>query len=322
MLNRVANTIYWMNRYIERAENYARFLDVNFNLALEMQPTVAEQWQPLVTTTGDGEAYATRFGEIEKTQVIYFLGFDPENGNSICSCINNARENARSVRAEITKEVWEQINALYYLVKKGAEKEYWKRQDPRKFFRKIKDGCQLLYGMYDATISRNEGWHFAKMGRLIERADKTSRVLDVKYHIILPRPQPVGSPLDLVQWVALLKSVTAYDMYRKTNGKLTPLAIAEFLILDRAFPRSMYKCLLQAERSLLSITDDPDHPAGLLLSALRARLEQTNIQEIFDGGLHEFVDHFQQELNTASSAIFSSFESVDRIITAHQSQSQ
>ncbi|MGH1434493.1 MAG: alpha-E domain-containing protein [Lewinella sp.] len=322
MLNRVANTIYWMNRYIERAENYARFLDVNFNLALEMPPSVAEQWQPLIVATGDWQAYTDRYGGVEKNQVIYFLGFDPENPNSIFTCISNARENARSVRSEITKEVWEQINYLYYFVKKGNEKERWKKKDPRKFFRKIKDGCQLLYGMYDATISRNEGWHFAKMGRLVERADKTSRILDVKYHFIVSSSQILGSPLDMVQWVALLKSVTAYDMYRKTNGRLTPMGIAAYLLLDPEFPRSMYKCLIQAERSLQSITGDVEHPATAELTRMRIAMEQTNVEDIFAGGLHEYIDQFQQNLNRASSLIFTSFGAVNTIIQETSSQNQ
>lgn len=322
MLNRVANTIYWMNRYIERAENYARFLDVNFNLALEMPPTVAEQWQPLVVATGDWQAYHERYGSADKKQVIYFLGFDPENPNSIYTCISNARENARAVRADITKEMWEQINSLYYFVKKGNEKEKWKKKDPRKFFRKIKEGCQLLYGMYDATISRNESWHFAKVGRLIERADKTSRILDVKYHYILSTPQVLGSPFDMVQWVALLKSVSAYDMYRKTNGKLTPLGIAEFLLLDPDFPRSMYKCLLQAKRSLTVITGEENHPAAAQITSMLTALEATSSSEIFTSGLHEYIDQFQQDLNLASSAIFASFASVNTIISETANQNQ
>lgn len=316
MLNRVANTIYWMNRYVERAENYARFLDVNFNLALELPPETIEQWQPLVVTTGDWQQYVDRFGEVEKTKVIYFLAFDAENPNSIFNSISYARENARSVRAEITKEVWEQINALYYFVKKAIRNEYWKKEDPRKFFSKIKNGCQLLYGMYDATISRNESWHFAKVGRLLERADKTSRVIDVKYHLILSTPQKLGSPLDLVQWVALLKSVTAYDMYRKTTGKLTPLGIVRFLILDRTFPRSMYKCLLQAEVSLCNITGSKDHPASQQISLLRERLEQANVKDIFQAGLHEFIDQFQVDLNTASNHIFDSFAAIDEVVSS------
>lgn len=236
MLGRVANTLYWMNRYLERAENYARFIDVNFNLSLELPPNVEGQWKPLVVITGDWELYQSHHDTVSKNKVIRFLAFEEENPNSIYNCILNARENARAVRTELTKEVWEQINALYFLVKEGSDKKKLTDEHLRSFFTEIKNGCQMVYGMYDATISRNEGWNFAKLGQFIERADKTSRVLDAKYHLLLDSPQSIGSSLDLIQWAALLKSVSAYDMYRKKFGKLTPSYIAEFLILDTEFP--------------------------------------------------------------------------------------
>ena len=144
MLGRVANTIYWMNRYLERAENYARFMDVNYNLSLELPPSEAEQWKPLVVTTGDWELYESLYSEVQKNKVIFFLGFDEKNPNSIYNCIINARENARAVRPEITKEVWEQINYLYFLVKDGLEKKRYNSKNLRSFFTEIKNGCQLL----------------------------------------------------------------------------------------------------------------------------------------------------------------------------------
>ena len=318
MLSRVAETIYWMNRYIERAENYARFMDVNFNLSLEMPPNVSEQWRPLVITTGDWDLYEKLHGKIEKRKVIYFLGFDQDNPNSIFNCILNARENARAIRPEITKEVWEQINYLYYLVKEGLEKNRWKSKDPRNFFTEVKKGCQLLYGIFDATISRTDGWHFGKIGQLIERADKTSRVLDVKYHILLSTPSGVGSPLDLIQWAALLKSVSAYDMYRKKNGKLNSANIAEFLILDKVFPRSMLRCLIHAEESLLTITGNVNghsNSAERQLGMLRSQLEYADINEIFNNGLHEYLDSFQQNLNIVSTAVYETFFSIENIMS-------
>lgn len=247
MLSRIADTMYWMNRYVERAENYARFMDVNFNLSLESAPDAVQQWKPLVMITGDWALYESLYETVQKEKVIYFLGFDPQNPNSVYNSICNARENARAIRPELTKEVWEQINLVYFLMKEGMEKKAWKNKDPRVFFKKIKEGCQFLYGIFAITISRNDGWHFGNIGQLIERADKTSRVLDVKYHILLSTPQAVGTPFDLSQWAALLKSVSAYDMYRKKYGKLTALNISEFLILDKVFPRSINFCLIEAE---------------------------------------------------------------------------
>lgn len=314
-----------MNRYIERAENYARFIDVNYNLTLEQSPGLTEQWKPLVVTTGDWNHYVTLHEKVEKSKVIYFLGFDPQNLNSIYNCIVMARENARAIRPEITKEVWEQINSLYYYVKNATEKKVWQKKDPRAFFFDIKMGCQLLYGIFDATISRNEGYHFGKIGQLLERADKTSRVLDVKYHLLLPTPDSVGSPIDLLQWVALLKSVSAYDMYRQQNGKLTPLGISQFLILDKIFPRSMLRCLIDAEQSLYAITGSKDGYANVAdrqLGILRSQLGYADIQDIFKSGLHEYLDNFQKDLNSVSFAIYNTFFSIDNLIAKEQGNFQ
>ena len=315
MLSRVADSIYWMNRYVERAENYARFLDVNFNLSLELPHDVSAQWKPLVVTSGDWELYQTLYEKVDKNKVIYFLAFDPKNPNSIYNCLINARENARAIRPDLTREVWQQLNYLYYFMKEGLEKKRWLKKDPRIFFNDVKKGCQLLYGIYDATISRNDGWHFSKIGQLVERADKTSRVLDVKYHIILPTADAVGTPMDLVQWVALLKSVSAFDMYRKKNGKLTPVAISEFLILDKVFPRSMLRCLIKAEESLNAITGSDNesysNEAEKQLGQLRSQLSFASVDDIFKEGLHEYLDNFQKELNDVSVAIYDSFFSMD-----------
>ena len=317
MLSGVADSMYWMNRYIERAENYARFMDVSFNLSLELPPDASEQWRPLVVTTGDWNMYESLYSKANKTKVIYFLGFDENNQNSIYNCIVKTRENARTIRPEITKEVCEQINFLYFLVKEGLENKQWKNDDPRNFFTEVKKGCQLLYGIFDATISRTDSWHFGKIGQMIERADKTSRVLDVKYHILLSSPKAVGSPLDLIQWAALLKSVSAYDMYRKKNGKLNAANIAEFLILDKVFPRSMLKCLMQAEQSLYAITGSSggySNSAEKQIGMLRSQLEYTDINDIFNSGLHEYLDNFQKKLNEVSSAIFETFFSIENAI--------
>lgn len=318
MLSRVADAIYWMNRYIERAENYARFIDVNFNLSLELPSDMYEQWKPLVVTTGDWALYESKYEKAEKNNVIYFLGFDPNNYNSIYNSILKARENARTIRPEITKEVWEQINALYYLVKDGLESKRWLKKDLRNFFMEVKTGCQLLYGIFDSTISRNDGWHFGKIGQMIERADKTSRVLDVKYHMLLPNADAVGSPLDIIQWAALLKSVSAYDMYRKKNGKLTPSSISEFLILDKVFPRSVLRCLIFSEQSLATITGNGEgysNDAQKQLGMLKSQLEYADINDIFKLGLHEYLDNLQEKLNDVSSSISETFFSIDNIMS-------
>lgn len=316
MLSRVADAIYWMNRYIERAENYARFIDVNYNLSLEMPPNSPEQWKPLIITTGDWALYRSQYSNVKRGDAIFFLGFDPDNPSSVYSCIVAARENARSIRPEITREVWEQINAMYHMVKDGHARKLWKKKDPRPFFSDIKFGCQLLYGILDATIARTEGWHFGNIGKLLERADKTSRILDVKYHILLPSSDEVGTTQDLIQWAALLKSASAYDMYRKKFGRLSVFNIVQFLVFDQDFPRAMLRCLDIAEKSF-NVISAGEAVTRLTsrkqLGLLKASLEYSDTNDVIRRGMHEFLDGFQLQLNEISASIFEDFFSISNI---------
>ena len=311
MISRVANSIYWLNRYVERAENYARFMDVNFNLSLELPPDVPEQWLPLIESSDDIELFNSLYKSPSKFNVIRFLGFDQNNPSSVYNCIMKARENARTVRPEITKEVWEQINAMYFFVQEAYRKRDWQKEDPREFFNQIKRGCHLLYGIIDATISRNEVWHFGNIGRLMERADKTSRMLDVKYNIILPSNTLVDSTFDIIQWAALLKSVSAYDAYRRNHGNLNSVFIIEFLIFNELFPRSIMRCVSQAELSLHLISGNNSgrysNNAERLAGMIRSGLEMTNVNEVIQKGLHEFLDDIQIKLNDVSDEIFNMF---------------
>lgn len=310
MLSRVADSIFWMGRYIERAENVARFIDVNLNLILDLGDTVIEQWQPLVSTTGDDALFRAHYGQPTQENVIDFLTFDRENPNSILSCLRSARENARSVREIISSNMWEEINK-FYLEVRGAAAGGWAMNTPHDFFDRIKLSSQLFVGVMEATMSHGEGWHFARVGRMLERADKTSRILDVKYYILLPSPTEVGTPVDTIQWSALLKSASALEMYRKAHRRLTPEQVADFLILDREFSRSMRFCLIKAEDSLHAITGTTPgsyrNPAERLLGRVRAELDYAQISDIIKVGLHEFIDGFQGKLNQVGEAIHETF---------------
>jgi uncharacterized alpha-E superfamily protein len=309
MLSRVADSIYWLNRYIERAENIARFVDVNLNLLLDAPTIMSEQWKPIVMTTGDLELFLARYGEPTAENVIQFLTFDEAYSNSILSCLRAARENARSVREIISSEMWEQVNSFYLTVKDASHAQL-ASQLPS-FFAEVKMASHLFAGVTDATMSHNEGWHFGRMGRLIERADKTARILDVKYFILLPAVSLVGTALDELQWIALLKSASGYEMYRKTQRRISPTSIAKFLLLDREFPRSIQFCLLEAEHSLCQITGA--HPgtwsnsAERTLGKLRAELDFITIEEVIQTGLHEFLDHIQSQLNVVGHEIVETF---------------
>jgi uncharacterized alpha-E superfamily protein len=316
MLSRVANSIYWMNRYIERAENIARFIDVNLNLLLDAPNETNQQWAPLILTTGDRSLFEQRYGEATEENVIRFLTFDKSYPNSILSCLISARENARSIREIISSEMWQQINAFYHLVQDTANST-----DPVdwfSFFEQVKSASHLYLGIATATMTHNEGWHFGQLGRVLERADKTTRILDVKYFILLPSVRDVGSSLDELQWVSLLRSTSGYEMYRKCGmHRITPNAIAAFLLLDREFPRSIRFCIRQAERSLHQITgtsiDTWDTPVERVLGRLRADLDYYTIDELVEDGLHEFLDSLQSRMNQVDTRIFETFFALEPV---------
>jgi uncharacterized alpha-E superfamily protein len=306
MLSRVADSIYWMSRYIERAENSARFIDVNLNLSMDLREETNTQWEPLVMTTGDDALFKTQYGNPTKENVIRFLTFDTKNPNSILSCVLKARENARTVREMIPTEAWEQINHFFLMVRDAVDSGR-AAKDPHGFFTSVKMASHLFTGITDATMSHGEGWHFIRVGRFLERADKTSRILDVKYFILLPSPGDVGTNLDHIQWAALLKSASALQMYRKQFGPISPFHVVEFLILDRLFPRAVHYCLIRVEHSLNAISGSAEgtfqNPAEKRVGQLRSLLDYTDIEDIISKGLHEFLDNLQSRLNGVGAAV-------------------
>lgn len=312
MLSRVANATFWLTRYVERAENYARFVDVNLSLTMDLPPGIEEQWRPLVVITGDDFLFKLTYGErYTKDNVIRFLTFDRGNPNSIISCLASARENARSVREIISSELWRQVNDLYLSVQ---DKKDLSGQNLDDFYRHIKQGSHLFEGIMEVTMPHNEAWHFANIGRLIERADKTDRILDMKYFYLLPKIEDIGTPLDYLQWSAVLKSASAYEAYRKVYGRLDFKYIVEFLLFNRHFPRAVHYCLQTADRSLHAIGDTPvstfNNPAEKEMGKIISELNFTDVSDVFAYGLHEYLDDFQAKLNKLGEAIFKTFFSI------------
>lgn len=310
MLSRVAESIYWMSRYIERAENVARFLDVNLHTMLDLVVDDHQRWDPLVATTGDHEEFRKRFGSATQETVTEFLTFDRSNPNSIISSLSAARRNAKSVREIISSEMWEHVNKFFLMVQSAAGNGQAKHS-PHDFFNEVKLASQLFTGVTDATMSHGEPWHFARMGRLLERADKTSRILDVKYFMLYPRSEDQGTPYDNLQWASLLRSTSALEMYRKRFQLISPRKVADFLILDREFPRAIHYCLIKAEESLHAVTLSPPgtfrDAAEQRLGRLRSELDFADINEVIDEGLHQFLDSFQKKLNKVGDAVFETF---------------
>jgi uncharacterized alpha-E superfamily protein len=310
MLSRVADSIYWMSRYVERAENVARFISVNLHLSLDLPGEADQQWLPLVVTTGDEKTFADRYEGSTKSDVIEFLTFDRSNPNSILSCLDAARASARSARDIISLEMWEHINRFYLVLKESSGMRAV-LDNPYDFYEQIRVSGQQFMGVTDATMTHGEAWHFCRLGRSIERADKTSRILDVKYFILLPSVQDVGTPYDDIQWSALLRSASAFEMYRQRHGRILPARVVEFLVLDREFPRAVLYCLTKANESLHAISGSAlgsfsNHPEQLL-GQMRAELAYARAEEIISHGLHEFVDGLQTRLNLVGEAIYESF---------------
>jgi uncharacterized alpha-E superfamily protein len=311
MLSRVADSCFWLSRYLERAEKNARILDVNVQLVLDLEalssPDATLHWQPILDTLEDRERFHELHSAISGDAVMDFATFEKSNPNSILACVTRARENARTVREQISSEMWEQINRLYlYLSGPSARASH--RESPIGFYRLLVDNLHAFQGVTDSTMTHGEGWHFIQAGKFIERADATSRVLDFKYHVLLPQGEEVGGTVDLTQWMAVLRSCSAMEAYFKlSRGRVTSWDVAGFLILHDSFPRSIRFCVDALDLTLHRISGtDRGHfgnEAERLSGMLRSNLDFTTIDSIFQLGLHQYLNETQIRLNGISNAL-------------------
>jgi uncharacterized alpha-E superfamily protein len=310
VLSRVADALYWASRYVERAENVARFVEVNLNLMLETPIQRRPSWQSLIMTTGDHEHFEKSCPEISADAVAWFLTFDLTYPNSILSSLSQARDNARTVREIISREMWQELNEFYLMVK-HASREPFRLGEMGDFFRRVKLSGIHYEGVTNATLSRGEAWSFARLGRLLERADKTSRILDAKYYTLLSSPSEVGTTIDQVGWGALLNSASALQMYRQLHHVTSPANVAGFLLLNRQFPRSIAYSVSEAQLSLHAITGTPlklvSFEPERLIGRLQANLSYASIEDVMAHGLHEYIDALQCSLNDVGAAIQSRF---------------
>jgi len=321
VLSRVADAIYWASRYVERAENVARFIEVNLNLMLETPIQQRSSWRPLVMTTGDHEFFDQSHGDANAEAVAWFLTFDPAYPNSILSSLAAARDNARTVREIISREMWQELNEFYLMVKQASRAPF-RVGEMGDFLRRVKLSGIHYEGVTNATLSRGEAWSFARLGRLLERADKTSRILDVKYYTLLPgtnlnlqsggEAMPItDSVVDQAGWGALLNSASALQMYRQHHHVTSPREVARFLLLNRQFPRSILYCVSEAQLSLHAVTGTPlkssAHRAERLLGRLQANLSYASIEDVMEQGLHHYIDLLQRSLNDVGEQIQTGF---------------
>jgi uncharacterized alpha-E superfamily protein len=316
MLSRVANSLYWMARYIERAENIARLVDVNLLLLLDYSnlddERLARYWMPIIQSTGEEEAFLRLHEKPTGKAVTEFLVFQTENPNSIVSSIFQARENARTVRDQITVEMWEELNRLYLFVRSPRARKMWD-ESPSDVFQEVKSSSLHMMGLTYATLIRNEGWWFLQAGKFLERADKTSRIVDVRHESLPARGAPEAiTQATALEWSTILRSCSGWDAYKSIYGaEVHPRLVAEFLLLNEDFPRSVRFCVEELNQALRRISGVATgrfcNNAERLAGRLVAELQFCAIDEIFDQGLHVYLDQLQSRLNAIGAELFNAY---------------
>ncbi len=316
MLSRVANLIYWMARQLERAENTARIVDVNAQLVLDLQSRQAaddpRSWAPLVFVSGSEEQFHKLHGEtVTERAVVEYMLFDRRNPSSIISCVSQARENARCIRDLISSEVWETLNTFFLKLNEDDYTRY-AQTGSAEYLSGVKTQIQLFYGVAASMLPRGDAWWFFELGRHLERADNVSRIIDVKYYMLLPDVSVVGTSLDMVQWASVLRSCSGFEAFRRSRrGQLNLERVVDYLLRDELFPRSILFSVAEAEQALVHIAAAAPHsqenPASQLTVALRTELEQTDTTTVIADGLHEFLDGIQLKIEGIHAAVQSTF---------------
>ena len=294
MLGKTAGGLYWMFRYLERAGNTARLIEAGFRIALTRSSDPASEWKSVIVTSSTQAAYENKYSVYDSSNVTDFLLRDPDNPNSVLSVIKVARDNARLVRTALTTEVWSSVNETWMLFNRIL-KDPVPETDLPEILAAIRQQSSLVRGALHGTMLRNDIYDFCRLGTFIERTDSTARIIDVKYHSLLPAASFVGSRMDNVQWEMILRSVSAHAAFRwAVDGEYNAPNIANFLILDARLPRSLAHCSSRMVGNLRYLAEDYKTQTQSLQMAedLNARLKNHDISSIFDEGLHEFLTSY------------------------------
>ncbi len=309
MLCRTANELFWMSRHIERAENTARMLDVTYRMSLLPYDVVepglawAEPWAVPLITSGLATAYYARFPRLSAENVLRFMILDADNPSSIYCCLRAARESARSVRGAITSEMYEDLNSSWLEIRR-CDYAFVEAQGVSEFLDWVKMRSHLFRGVTFGTMLRDEAYHFIRLGTHLERADNTARILDVKYHTLLPSAADVGGAVDYYQWGALLRSVSGFESYRKIySDVITPRRVAELLILRDDMPRSLHSCMNFIHETLERLCDESSREIERASGELHAKLHYGKTDDIIRLGLHEYLMDFLARISTLGSDI-------------------
>ncbi len=315
MLSRVADSIYWMFRYLERVENTVRLMDVNWHLMLDMPQVKTNEWETLLHVSGDFALFEEHYSEITPENVMRFMTFDRLNPNSMISCLTAARENARGARDVVTPDLWELINGIYLMVREYDCEDRGFYKNPYDLYHEVQSAVLHTFGQAHATMFRGQSWQFLRIGTLLERADKTTRILDVRYFLLLPSLREVGTALEDLQWAALLRSVSNIEPFIKHYGPVHAKGIIEYLLLDSRNPRSVRGCLQQADEALRGIHGTSpgyfSNDAERLSGQLCADLSYLTVDEVVRRGLHEYLDELQYRMNQVHQAIEAHYFSPD-----------
>ncbi|QKP78878.1 alpha-E domain-containing protein [Methyloligella sp. GL2] len=309
MLSRTAENLFWMSRNIERAENTARMLDVSFRMAL--LPSAIDiqdlHFDPILAIAPGCGRFDELYGEFSHENILRYVVLDPRNSGSIWSLIHGARENARAQRTAISSEAWESINATWLQVQ-YLDYEGLQRWGFRDFFEWVKERSHLFRGVTFGTLLHDDAFRFIRLGTFIERADNTARILDVKYHVLLPETEEVGGYVDYYQWAALLRSVGAFRAYRRIyHDTVYPWRVAELLILRQDMPRSLHHCYEAVIGSLDELAGKKPLECRRIAGQTYSGLKYGRIDKIFNCGLHEFLSDFLQNNNALGIQIQEDF---------------
>ena len=307
MLSRTADHLFWMSRYIERAENLARLLDVTWQMSLVPQSVEAanQNWNAIIALNSLEEAFAAKYREVNAENVLRFMVSDPDNASSIHSCLRMCRENAHAVRGTITTEMWETLN-FTWLEAKDRTFGQISSSGIGDYFEWVKMRSHLSRGVTIGTLLQDEAYHFIRLGTLLERADNTARILDVKYHV-LHRNGDEGAT-DFYQWGALLRSVSAFEVYRKAyRDVITPERVAELLILRNNMPRSLHFCLNGVVKNLELVANSHSGETLRQAGLLHAKLHYARVEDILAQGLHEWLTDFMDSIYALGDGISKDF---------------
>jgi uncharacterized alpha-E superfamily protein len=309
MISRVAEHCFWMARYLERAENTARVLEVNHTLLLDFHVPVEQQWRPVLIISGIHDDPHEPTAE----HVLEFMTWDRENPFSIASSLAWARENARIIREVISAEMWERINFYHLWLQNRGGRSIFAADRPE-FFAQVRRINQLVHGIADTTMSHGEAWEFFKLGTYLERASQVARILDVRYHTLLPASAGDDTPVDNAHWVAILKSCSGYEPFHKKPRPLPSepaAAVADFLIFDEQFPRSVKRCLWECESAAAAAAGNPigrrPTDAERAVVGLIGWLDARTTHDLIRGGLHEALTHIVDSVHGIGEAVHRTF---------------